>query len=617
MTLFAAAPRLVRRLTVVSLIAAAVVGCNPHKKRLEKPVTRYQAMPPKQVPEYLRGSLLEVTDVIDIDPQVVSGFGLVVNLDDTGDNTQIPTPVRDYMVREMVKRGFGSKLQPGFETTSPEEVLRDPRTAIVRVDGVIMPGARRGDTIDVRVTALPTSATTSLAGGELYRPELKLGGANPMAPGVPVNPLVMGQGAVFTNPAYVLSSNSNEPGARRSLRTGWVLDGGRVMETRPLMLRIRQPERRMSRAVEARIEARFAQFKENQRDRVAASQDEGMVKVHIPPLFVGDWEHFAGLMSHLYFDSSPQFVAFKAAQLAEAAVQPEAPLLDISFCFEGLGQGALPFMVPLMTHEKPDVAFAAARAAACLGDPAAPTVLANMALDSKNPFQVNAIRALGTLPSSPEVAGMLRQLLDTDQTMVRIEAYRVLIAQRDPSVYSRVINESFVLDLLPSGGKPLVVASRTGMPRIALIGPKPLVEQPFNFTTFDDRLTMASEGAGQPVTIFYRPPDGTQPAKVLSRPDLGEIIARLGGDESARGPLRFGYTQVVAVLQAMADQQYLVARTSDTKLAATFVLQSAPALADSIIDAPAIAEQTRPAGEGAAPPPAIVVDPAPAQGRPN
>jgi len=617
MTPFAFAHRLFCRLFVLSCIVTVVVGCNPYKKKLEKPVTKYQALPPKHVPEYLRGSLLEVTDVIDVDPQVVSGFGLVVNLERTGDNTQIPTPVREFIVREMVKRGFGSKLQPGFETTSPEEVLRDSRTAVVRVDAVIMPGARRGDAIDVRVTALPTAATTSLARGELYRTELKLGGANPMAPGVPVNTLVMAQGAIFTNPAYILQSNHSEPGAKRSIRTGWVLDGGRVMETRPINLRIRQPERRMSRAVEARVDSRFAELKESQRDRVAASQDEGVVKVSIPPLFRGDWEHFVALTSHLFFDSSPQFVAYKGAQLAEAAVQPDALLLDISYCFEGLGPGALPFVTPLMTNEKPDVAFAAARAAAFLGDPAAPTILANMALDEKHPFQVNAIRVLGSLQPSPEVAGMLRRLLDTGQTLVRIEAYRVLARQKDPAVYSRVINESFVLDVIPCEGKPLVVASRSGVPRIALIGPKALVDQPFNFTTFDDRLTLASEAPGQPVKIYYRPADGTKPSKVLSRPDLGEIVARLGGDESARGPFEFGYTEIVALLQAMADRKYLVATTGGEQLPATFVLQAAPALTESIIDAPAIVDQSRPAGEGASPSQTTAIEPQPVQGRPN
>lgn len=612
------APNLVWRLLIAAVVASAAVGCNPYKKKLDKPVSRYQSLPPKQVPEYLKGSILEMVDLVEFDPQVVSGFGLVVNLNDTGDNTQIPTPVRDYMVREMVKRGFGSKLQPGFETTSPEEVLRDPRTAIVRVDGVIMPGARRGDTIDVRVLALPSSSTKSLARGELYRTDLKLGGANPMAPGVAVNSLVLAQGAVFTNPAYVLKSDHSDSGARRSLRSGWVLDGGRVMEPRPLVLRIRQPERRLSRAVEARVDGRFAPFKENQRDRVAASQDEGLVKVTIPPLYRGDWEHFAGVMTHLFFDSSPQFVAFKAKQLADAAVEPEAPLLDISFCFEGLGDGALPFITPLMTHEKPDVAFAAARAAAFLGDPAAPTVLAGIASTASNPFQVNAIRALGELPPSPEVASIVRKLLDTDQTLVRVEAYRMLIAQKDPAVYSRVINENFVLDMIQSGGKPLVIASRSGVPRIALIGPPASVEQPFNFTTFDDRLTLASDSQGKGVTIYYRPPNGSQPARVLSQPDLGTIIARLGGDDAANGPFAFGYTDVVAVIQAMADQQYLVGATNGERVPATFVLQAAPALAESIIDAPAIAEQARPAGQGAAPQPQTnAAEVAPTQSRPN
>lgn len=597
----AAAPLLL----VFGLVAAGLLlpagGCI--RKKPPAPVTRYQPLPGKDVPPFLRGTIFERSDVIDLDPLVVSGFGLVVNLDETGDNTQVPTPVREYMVREMVKRGFGSKLMPGFERTMPEDVLRDPRTAIVRVDALVPPGARRGDFVDVRVSALPASNTTSVARGELYRTELKVGGANPMAPGKAIDVIAMAQGPVLVNPAYALATKeeATTPPVRRSLRTGWVLDGGQLQQGRPLVIRIRQPERRVARLVEGRIENHFASYKESQRDRIAAAEDEAIVRVTMPSRFRGDWNHFAGVLTHLYFDSSPSFVVRKSQELAAEAVKPDAPLLDISFCWEGLGEGALPFITPLITHERPEVAFAAARAAAFLNDPAAPVALAGMARTNGHPFQLNAVQALGSLRPSPVVAGLLRQLLDVEQTSVRVEAYRVLAKHRDPAVISRVIDERFVLDIVPAGGAPLIYASRTGMPRIALIGPRPSVQEPFSFTAMDDRLTLVGNGDSKGVTIFYRSPRRPDPAKLQSRPDLAELIGRLGGDRAA-GPakIRFNYGDVVAIVQGLSDRRQIVATAGSQVVPATFMLQPAPAVVETLLDAPVIPDLSRPTGDNVA-----------------
>ena len=58
----------------------------------------------------------------------------------------------------------------------------------------------------------------------------------------------------------------------------------------------------------------------------------------------------------------PEVLAVRAQKLADEAVKPNAMLQDISYCWEGLDKAALPVLGKLMTHENPDVAFAAARA---------------------------------------------------------------------------------------------------------------------------------------------------------------------------------------------------------------------------------------------------------------
>jgi len=591
------------RICALAVVLLAV-GCSSGKKKPPpKPVEKYATLPPKKVPDFLKSTIYERVDLVDTEPLAVSGFGLVAHLQGTGDNTLVPTAVRAYMLNQMVKRGFGSKLlPPPYSEMNPEQMLRDPSVAIVRVDGYLAPGARPGDRFDLQVSALKESSTSSLAHGVLYRTDLKKNGANNVDPSfeVDVPAVAQGgeQGSLFVNPVYAASGlqKNSEVAMRDSLRYGLVPDGGVVLEYRPLMLRLRAPQRSMARAIEVLIEQRFASLKAYREDKIAAAKDEGLVWVQLPATYHGDWEHFAGVMTHLYLDTRPQVLALKAQMLAEAAVKPDAQLQDISYCWEGLDKAALPAITPLLTHSNPDVAFAAARAAAYIGDPTGLNALARIASTSNHPFQINAVRVLGDVHTSPQVSAILRELLNSDQTLVRIEAYKVLAKADDPGIFSKDINGRFRLDIVPSTAAPLVYASRRGEPRIAVFGTKPGLLMPAMFRTLDDQLTISSSGAQKTVTIFYRGPQVDRPTAIASNPDVAEIIARLGG-EGPPPALNFSYGDVVAIVQAMADSQQLYASANGQKQLVPFVLQQAPRLERTITGAPAIREQ-RPQGEG-------------------
>ena len=237
---------------------------------------------------------------------------LVVNLDSTGDS-HAPNLVRQYILDMMIKHKVGSSLT-GVKTPAAETMLRDPRVAIVQVDGYLPPGVRKGQPFDVQVSAIPESNTTSLAGGDLLETELRIMGANPNDPAGAVNVFGRSSGNVFVNPAYALDPKASEdPAARRSLRFGVVMNGARSLEDRSLGLRLRSPSLRLSRYIEDRIDSRFQELKP---DIIAAAQDEGIVSIYVPYAYAGDWERFAGVVTHLYLDGSPEFSAHKAKELA-------------------------------------------------------------------------------------------------------------------------------------------------------------------------------------------------------------------------------------------------------------------------------------------------------------
>lgn len=598
-------------LLIVALASATAIGvgigCSSNKKKEIVP-PRYPTLPLREVPAYLKDTILEKTDLADTGPFVVSGYGLVANLDNTGGGPY-PTAVRSYMVKEMVRHGFGLKSNDQFAKVRPEEALDSKRFAIVEVRGFIPAGARRDQTFDIVVNTLPSSDAISLARGTLYQTDLHQLGLRETSPGGSVNVYSRAQGPVFVNPAYALNDKADltSGGAKLSLRNGVILAGGRCMIDRPIRLQLRQPQRSTARQMEQRINTFFQNDADMPRTNevaaytVAMAQDEGIVHVYVPKKYQGDWEHFVGIVQHLYRNGSSEFSARQARVLADEAVKPGALLKDISFAWEGLGPPALPFIVPLMdtTKYEPDVTFAATRAAAFIGEPSAAEALLAMAKKPSHPFQLAAAQTLGAMPNTPGINRMLRELLDSPQTTVRVEAYKTLARNKDTIVYSKVVNEQFILDIVPSDGPPLIYATRGGLPRIALFGNRMSLTLPITFTALNSQFQIASDETNKIVNLFYRGREIGKPLSMPSRPDIAEIVARLGG-EGEPGGRRFAFTygDVVGLIQALSDQKKLTAVIGSgaqaRRLPTSFVLQEASQIEDTIYAAPAIPGTGRP-----------------------
>jgi hypothetical protein len=572
----------VSRISAMLVLAGAVAGCKPEPVAVEKPALRYEPTPLREVPDWLKGSIMEQVDVVATEPQRVSNFGFVVNLRNKGD-TSAPTAIREYITDQMLKMGVGSPNNDQFRNVSPQQMLSDPRNAIVRVDAFIPPGARAGQRMDVLVTALDENNTQSLAGGVLWAADLAPAGARMNRPAEMVNQQAVARGPIFVNPAYALDPNLDDFEQRRILRAGVIMNGGVVKQDRPLGLRIRAAESRIARMVEARIDTQF------QDSSVAAAKDEGLVLVNMPARYKGDWQHFTGVLQHTFFSTNDQFARVKAKQLADEAVKPNAPLQNIAYAFEALGPVALPQILPLMSHSNHDVAYAAAQAAAFIGDPSAEMALAQMAANEKNPNRLAAVQVLSRLPDSPSTARHLRSLLESAESTVRIEAYRALAAMKDPLIVSLNVEEKFILDIVKTDQPTMIYATRIGPPRIAIIGRGAEVKMPIIFTAQREQFSITETRDNRLLTLFYRGPELQQPVKLLCEPTIEQFIARLGG----RGPrteaaLDFNYPEVVAILGKMSDQKLIIESPARTNIATTFVLQDLPGYDTSVLTAPII-----------------------------
>ena len=572
----AAALGLLATVTAAAAAVAGLVGGCVDDAAKTRPT--YSTLGKRDVPAYLTDSVYEYSDMSGREAFPVSGYGLVANLRGTG-GCRAPTAVRDYMVKELGRHHFGSLDGPA---ASPDKVLASKNFSIVRVEGYIPPGARAGADystwFDVRVSALAESEATSLAHGTLFECDLKIGGANPLDPGNG-NVSVKGQatGSVFVNPTYVSDTTTDTPAARSGRLNGYVLAGARAMEDRPLILRLRAPERRTARAIERRINERFADVADDDLQahgntaakNVANAQDEAMIYVYVPRCYGDHWEHFAGVVNALFLrGGDPGFAATRARELAEAAVLPKAPLQDISYAWEGLGKPALFALDPLLTDRRPDVQYAAARAAAFIGDRGAVPVLLDIAQAKGNPFRVNAVQVLGELPPTPRTDALCRGLLDSDEATVRVAAYQLLCKHGDPSIYTRWVRdggkEIFALDVVrcghaAGGGPPLIYATQQGVPRVAIFGTDTTVDLPMIMGALeDDRLMFSSTPDGGQLTVSYRSPYRRDLVGFTCGADLPELIAHLGGDGStadSTAALHLSYADVVAVLQSLVKNQ--------------------------------------------------------------
>jgi flagellar basal body P-ring protein FlgI len=193
-----------------SLAAACLfVGLTSCEAPPEKPKPpRYPQIGKRDVPDFMSGTIYQITDLGNDQPFLVSGWGLVVNLDGTGGSRQLSNNVKAFMAKEMERKGFGSKLIKEYENLPPEQIIADRNVAIVAVYGWLPPAARKGQWFDIAIKAAADDVT-SLAHGTLYDTELAIDGANPMNPSPPVNVWATAYGPVFVNPAVALNVSQN------------------------------------------------------------------------------------------------------------------------------------------------------------------------------------------------------------------------------------------------------------------------------------------------------------------------------------------------------------------------------------------------------------------------
>ncbi len=517
-------------------------------------------------PAYLRGT---IGSLVRLRPGteraiLVSGYGIVVNLNGTG-STSAPPALRQALITQMKKYGLGSARRDTLSMT-PERVLADPNTAVVRIDGLIPPGASPGLRFDVLVTAVD-SQTTSLAGGTLWTATLGINGANQAFKFL--HEQATAHGPIYDNP-YRDRPSTGEPEAFGRQRV-IVVAGGKTTAARELELVLNQSSYTRSRAVADRINERFGRATD--RKPLAKPVTDQLIKIYIPPRFQNNPGELVDLIMHLYLQMGPGFEQPQARRLAQVLEEQPQTQESVRLAWRALGRPIVEILRESYGHQDVSVRLTALEAGAWLGDERASQSLAELSKDLDPAIRTRVAQALVLLPRSLTGARTLKRLLDDEDTPVRLAAYESLVTINDRLITSGRVEVpdalgtgvKYVIDTVPSE-KPLVYVTQVGVPRIAIFNPGLGFKSPMLSRHWGNRLMLSAEQGQGHLDIFYQPSAGAgagqgadrrSSIKLKAVPDLKTLIYLLGHKPTVDQPqegLDLTYSQVVDVVYQLCRQ---------------------------------------------------------------
>lgn len=572
---------------IVAAGAIGLAGCSDTPDVIEaKPIVR-------DTPTALRGIIGSEVSFRGIEPVVVSGLGLVVNLNNTG-GKPLPDKILETMERNLTLAGVSSTLElPGsaLNHKTARDVLKDPRTAVVLVKAAIPPGAPPGARFDVYVEAVNA---TSLEGGELWTTTLRMG-ETVLFGQAQTRELANARGPVFINPFAESTPGQPTP----SETTGRVLDGGWV--TTSLQIEMVPDTASHSRvasmvsAINSRLPAGPGDRGDTARGKATSDVKSGpAVVLRVPRRYKDHAAEFLELIKHLpVSDGDPDLLA---KRYVDALKAEPALANDLAWCLEALGDRSLPFVRGLYDYAEVIPRLAALRAGARLGDPMAAAPLMALATTGNGFERLDAINLLSEIAGTPRIDLTLRNLLSEKELLVRIAAYEALAKRAERVRLARLMDDAydadgvpidgvsashrevlaraafpsgmlqgierypiagkFLLDLVPMGD-PLIYVTQQGQPRIVVFGENPSLHRPTTVAAWNDRLLISADENQEGVRMMFRQAADAPAARITTEgSSLGEIIQLFAATTSTDQPqpgFDFTYSEVVGALYAISS----------------------------------------------------------------
>ncbi len=487
----------------------------------------------------------------------VRGYGLVVGLGENG-SVECPREARSKVLDALYKKPEFENLRSRQNSVSIESLVDSPDTAVVLVQGEIPAGAVLGSRFDVSVSAVPGTQTTSLRGGRLLPCDARIYRMLTPVAGIAGKSLAKAAGPVLMNPF----SDRADAATRSVGRVGTIMGGGKVSRDRRLRLVLYHASYSSARRIASVINARFpGPFK------AADAVSPSYVDLTVPESFEHDPGRFLVLVESLYLSMKSGFVALRCRELAKEIKKPGATREAISLAWEAMGKTALTTVATLYEDDDPEVVYYAALAGLRIGDPIAVEIVARYARDVEGSHRLGAIKALSDARDMVRAERPLIALLASSDPTTRAAAYEGLLDRRSPEVRTRWLGQdSFALDIVDSGGEPMIYVKRTHSRRVVLFGLGMRCTPPLFYSHASGDLTLNADEQDDVMTIFHR----SARLKLMENPthtsfDLAELITLLGEEPpkyrgDPKGGLAVDYGSVVQLLQQLCESGAIDAR---------------------------------------------------------
>ena len=482
----------------------------------------------------------------------------MVDLEGTG-SSDVPEFLRRRLVNEMSRKGLGNP-RLNAKQWSPRRVLSSRNSAVVAIYGLIPPGAVKGNTFDVWVTALPQTQTTSLVGGRLFTADLSLDGTNPNIQFS--KPYANAFGDTYVSPVFTPLGENQKYSHQR---TAVILSGGEVTIDRKLQLVLNQPSWARSRRIADRINQMFERGVSD-RNQTAVAQTDMLVDLYIPRRYAANVEDFLEMIQHLYVQGGMDFEPVQATELSDVIRKFPHQAQRITLAWKALGRTALPPIRRLYDDENLTVRLAALDAGTFLEDGLAVGPLVQLTNSPDEQVRLRVAKLLVDHPRSAAATNTIKRLLNDESDAVAIAAYEALALKRDSLfIQRRMMGQGteykFTLDIVEAQ-RPRIYIGQGKTPRIVIFNSYTGFNTPMVSSLWDSRLLIRAMEPKQPLDVYYQPIGLDQEPVTKSQthqiaPTVANFIFLLAHKTSVSNQtpgLDLNYSQVVDALYNLDKQ---------------------------------------------------------------
>lgn len=529
---------------LLTLAALFAVGCSkkvavdPYKEQQQKVLNN-------------RGRLVQdLARPANVHAAKIEGVALVRGLQGTGAD-EPPSTYQQLLLQDM-QRDTEQKR-------TAKSQIASMNTAIVLLETIVPPGAKKGDRLDVGVKLLPNSEATSIQNGYVEDSELY----QYMAADV----IRRGYRLGVVNGFVTLDPDLIEKKSPVAYKQGKIIGGAVVSRSRPIWLELKEDERSagIAQRIEDVVNKRFSYIRPGYagKKKVAeAKAGAARINLEVPAEYRDNVVRYVNVVGAISFFETDDELNDRIDKLAAQLLNPETSEFA-SIQLEAIGPSNAKVVDAIKRGlESPDdaVRFNSAITSSYFNlrseRQLTAKILAEFARNNAT-YRPAAIATMGVcMKTSFDVDSELRDLLSAESIETRYGAFRALWTRspNDYMIQGENMGNQFSYHCLNCGGSPYVHISQSVRPEIVLFNSDEIYLQGFVDIEANPRLTIRSD-EDDIIVKRYELSDGVDEQRRVGYKldDVVRAIVEIGGT----------YPDVVSFLTQAKNRQLIRAVTSE------------------------------------------------------